>query len=331
MVTPAISVIVPVYNTQRDLLARCLNSILNQTFSSFELIIIDDGSKTQTGAFCDEYLKDERVRVYHTENHGLGPARNYGISKASGVWIAFVDSDDWCDPEYLMVFDSDNNSDADLITQGYVREEGEVELGRRRVSGERCHKDRITEFYLKNDLINFSSACCRLFKRSIIQDNGLHYPYEFSYGEDSAFFPKYLQHCSIVVGIAEEHYHYMFYSNSMANSRHGTGPLFAFIKDSTVSIKPLVDRDSYGKQIGAIHNRKSVALAMRAYVNMYVLKYDKDRKLELIKHFKDEVRPLLNGKNLPFKESVFWKMSGLPAKLQLSVLNLFWRMGIIKA
>lgn len=92
---PRLSVVVPVYNTEKYL-HRCVNSILAQTFTDFELLLIDDGSKDSSGVICDDYVaKDSRVRVFHKENGGVSSARNFGLDNAKGEWIAFVDSDDW--------------------------------------------------------------------------------------------------------------------------------------------------------------------------------------------------------------------------------------------
>ena len=92
---PLISVIVPVYNTEAYL-RKCLDSIIGQTYSNLEIILVDDGSTDQSGAICDEYsARDARIRVIHQENRGLGRARNAGIDIATGSLLAFVDSDDW--------------------------------------------------------------------------------------------------------------------------------------------------------------------------------------------------------------------------------------------
>lgn len=92
-----ISVIVPVYNVERYL-ARCIESILSQTYTDFELLLIDDGSKDKSGSICDEYaLKDSRIRVFHKPNGGVSSARNVGLDNARGQWVAFCDSDDWLD------------------------------------------------------------------------------------------------------------------------------------------------------------------------------------------------------------------------------------------
>lgn len=96
-----ISVIVPVYNVE-PYLHQCVDSILAQTYTDFELILVDDGSPDNCGAICDEYAeKDSRIRVIHQKNGGLSAARNAGIDAARGEYLAFVDSDDWVHPEML--------------------------------------------------------------------------------------------------------------------------------------------------------------------------------------------------------------------------------------
>ena len=101
----AISVIVPVYKVEKYI-HRCVDSILGQTFSDFELILVDDGSPDSCGAICDEYAaKNSRVVVIHQQNGGLSAARNAGIdwvfANSDSQWLTFVDSDDWIHPEYL--------------------------------------------------------------------------------------------------------------------------------------------------------------------------------------------------------------------------------------
>ena len=94
---PQISVIVPVYKVE-PYLDRCVKSVLNQTFSDFELILVDDGSPDECPRLCDEWAtKDNRIQVIHKENGGLSDARNVGFEASTGEWITFVDSDDWLD------------------------------------------------------------------------------------------------------------------------------------------------------------------------------------------------------------------------------------------
>lgn len=119
MNNPKVSVIVPVYNVEK-LLQRCIDSILAQTFTDFELLLIDDGSKDKSGEICDEYAaKDSRIRVFHKQNGGVSTARNIGIDKAQGEWIYFVDSDDIVLPSALGTFCSLIYSDSELVMAGF--------------------------------------------------------------------------------------------------------------------------------------------------------------------------------------------------------------------
>ena len=93
-----ISVIVPVYNVEKYL-KTCLDSIIAQTESDLEILLIDDGSSDDSGKICDEYsIKDQRIRVFHTDNRGVSAARNLGLLESKGDYIGFVDSDDWIEP-----------------------------------------------------------------------------------------------------------------------------------------------------------------------------------------------------------------------------------------
>lgn len=96
---PKISVIVPVYNVA-PYLKKCVDSIINQTFTDIEIILVDDGSTDESGTICDQYAqKDSRVKVIHKPNGGLSDARNSGLEVCSGEYIGFVDSDDWISPD----------------------------------------------------------------------------------------------------------------------------------------------------------------------------------------------------------------------------------------
>lgn len=92
---PAISVIIPVYNTE-SYLERCLKSILSQSFTDIELLLVDDGSTDRSGAICDEYaVRDNRIKVLHQENGGVSSARNLGLDQATGEYVIFADADDY--------------------------------------------------------------------------------------------------------------------------------------------------------------------------------------------------------------------------------------------
>lgn len=122
MKEPTISVIVPVYNAERYL-KRCVDSILAQTYSDFELLLIDDGSKDSSGTICDEYAsKDSRVRVYHKSNGGVSDARNFGMNNAQGKWIGFADADDWLELDmYEKMMGVAQLEGADLVMTEFTR------------------------------------------------------------------------------------------------------------------------------------------------------------------------------------------------------------------
>ena len=120
---PFFSIIVPVYNTEKYL-ERCINSIVDQTFKDWELILIDDGSTDKSGKICDKYLiLDERVYVEHKKNNGVSAARNRGLEIAKGEYITFIDSDDWIDLDFLeKVYAKIKNKDLDIIMTECVLE-----------------------------------------------------------------------------------------------------------------------------------------------------------------------------------------------------------------
>ncbi len=125
-----LSIIIPVYRTQNTL-QRCLESILCQSFTDYEIILVDDGSPDNCPYLCDEYTqKDARIKVIHKENGGLSSARNAGIDASRGRYIGFVDSDDWVAPQYLeKLLRNLKETDADIC-----------ECGAYYTSGESCDK-----------------------------------------------------------------------------------------------------------------------------------------------------------------------------------------------
>lgn len=95
---PLVSIITPVYNVERYL-SKCIESILNQTYANFELLLINDGSEDSSGYVCDTYAsKDVRIKVFHQKNAGVSFARNVGLGAVKGDWVTFVDADDWIEP-----------------------------------------------------------------------------------------------------------------------------------------------------------------------------------------------------------------------------------------
>ena len=110
-----ISIVVPVYNVEKYI-EKCVNSITNQVYNNLEIILVNDGSTDNSGKLCDSLSKlDDRIKVYHKENGGLSDARNYGVERANGKYIGFVDSDDFIDSDmYKTLYDVIKRENADV-------------------------------------------------------------------------------------------------------------------------------------------------------------------------------------------------------------------------
>ena len=171
-----ISVIVPVYNVDKYLI-RCIESILNQSESDFDLILVDDGSTDTSGAICDNYAeKDKRIHVIHKENGGLSDARNKGVDwsliNSKSEWITFIDSDDWIHPEYLnFLLSAAISSNVDISVCRY-EEKNEF--------SEYDHVNNLFDVYDTEDLyvnqrVNMVVAWGKLYKKVIFQN--LRFPY----------------------------------------------------------------------------------------------------------------------------------------------------------
>lgn len=199
---PVISVIVPVYKVE-NYLHRCIDSILSQSFTDFELLLIDDGSPDSCGRICDEYAtKDERVRVFHKPNGGVSSARNLGLDNACGEWITFIDSDDYVDNDYLnelFFCVKEYNSDFVAIIEYEV-------LG---VEKRTYLSSKDFNLLFKKYKFDYGPAPWgKLFNSTIINQQNLRFKQNVHRGEDSIFVYSYLLGIKDVVLIASDKYFY---------------------------------------------------------------------------------------------------------------------------
>ena len=185
---PLISVIVPIYKAEKYIY-NSIDSIINQPFTDFELILVDDGSPDNCGTICDEYAKnDKRIKVIHKKNGGVSSARNIGIEKSSGKWICFVDSDDYLQPGFLM---NPNEYKEDLIIQSYqvFGDENRVIRYENKTITENNLKDCIKDHV---DELIYRVPWGKLFKSNIIKDNNIRFHTDIHIGEDTLFMLEYL-------------------------------------------------------------------------------------------------------------------------------------------
>ena len=215
----AISVIVPVYRVEKYLPA-CIDSILNQTFTDFELILVDDGSPDRCPEICDEVARrDARVRVIHQANAGLSAARNAGIEIAHGEWLGFVDSDDYIAPQfYEKLYQTAQRTDADCVMCSVqnVDESGKsIDSALMRVADEVKTGQEVLQKIGRDDVTPYLTAWNKLYRRKLF--NTLRYP-AGRQNEDVFVFAELFCQVQRAVCVAEPLYFYRKRIGSIMNS-----------------------------------------------------------------------------------------------------------------
>lgn len=203
---PKISIIVPVYKVE-PYIRKCVDSILAQTLTDFELILVDDGSQDKCGEICDEYAHlDNRVIVIHKENGGQATARNAALDIAKGDYIGFVDSDDWIEPDmYELLYDmcQRNNCDIANCTSIIYFKNKTVKNGTHPLTVH--NRDQAMRVMLEGKLYD-EVVWTKLFKRNLLEK--VRFPVGVMY-EDTAFTYKVIHNSSRVCCIGAPKYHYI--------------------------------------------------------------------------------------------------------------------------
>lgn len=214
---PKVSVLVPVYNVEKTL-KRCVDSILDQTFKDFEIILIDDGSTDNSGALCDELsLIHKCISVIHKPNEGLGPTRNRGVEAAKGTYVYHCDSDDWLSPNLLeKSVNAMEHSESDFLIFGYTiyteDRDGRIKEYDR-ISVPACiiqSQEAIRRFFCEQYYNSFSvqSACNRLYRRDFLFKNNLIFP-PLRRCQDMAFSLLLFSKASKIICFKESFYNYI--------------------------------------------------------------------------------------------------------------------------
>lgn len=188
-----ISVIVPVYNAEKTI-ERCILSLVHQSYSNMEIILVNDGSRDDSLMLCQEFAeKDPRIIVIDKDNGGVSSARNMGISKASGDFLMFCDSDDWVKTDYcrdmLQYYSEDQLLMCEIEERTKNKEREEIQDTEQDVYIEEISKSKFLEYKDKG----LGSPTNKLFKRNIVIDNKLKFPENLFLGEDLAFVLSYLR------------------------------------------------------------------------------------------------------------------------------------------
>lgn len=214
---PKISIIVPVYNTEKYI-SRCIESILKQTFKDFELILINDGSKDRSAEICNFYSKkDSRVRVFHNDNRGVSYSRNYGISMSNGKYIMFCDSDDyvakdWCEELYKTILKYPNSW---ISCCAYT-----INNESKKMEGIENFTEKITYLDKSDYWISVrrgtSGACWnKIFRKDLIDKFNIKFNENHELGEDVEFTIDYLKECDSIVLVNKYLYYYIMYKKEI--------------------------------------------------------------------------------------------------------------------
>lgn len=227
MIQAKISVIVPIYNVEKYL-TRCLDSIVNQTYTNLEIILVNDGSTDSSPKICEKYLEDQRVQVLHKENDGLGMARNSGLDVTTGDYVLFVDSDDYLEHDMIEILYKEMlEYQADTCVGGFTRAFPNKLEPQPNSMAPKVFKDEevINELLVRmmgdsgNDDYIEMSACKVLFSMNIIKEHNIRFKSEREFiSEDLIFGTDYYRFANCVYLSTNVGYYYCFNEGSLTTS-----------------------------------------------------------------------------------------------------------------
>ena len=243
---PKVSIVVPVYKVEKYI-CRCVDSLLNQTYTDYEIILVDDGSPDNSGKICEEYAKkDDRIKVVHKKNGGLSSARNAGIRNSTAEYILFCDSDDYVSPDWcrIMVETMENNPSA-FIVSGILKTEDSTELLSDKEDNSLDYNIINTTYFdlYKRGVSGY--AVNKIYKRDVLINNDLFFDENCYYAEDVPFNVKYCQLCDKVIFIDRDLYYYIQYTNSIVHKYYAER-FYLFINPFWCRI-PLINEDELGE------------------------------------------------------------------------------------
>ena len=289
----AISIIVPVYNAC-DQLSFCIESILEQSFDNFELILINDGSLDNSLDLCKQYAeKDNRIIVVDKKNGGVSSARNSGLKIARGEWIAFIDADDSIEKQYLEFLHMHTGSeDATLIMQGYKLKK----------SGVICNIEFKEETFKNEDIIvaiydrhitNFGQPWAKLYNKNIINRNKIKFDENIHFAEDMLFMTEYVLHCNTIKILNGTNYIYNSNPQSLSKKYNSfDGEFLTFEKHLDLNRRIT---NKFKCTLSDKTKRNSAELLMRCIFSMYVkpIKVERRTRLSRAKCIRQEYGDLI--------------------------------------
>lgn len=217
-----ITIVVPVYNVENEL-ERCVNSLLSQTVDDIEILLIDDGSKDQSGTICDNLSeKDKRIHVYHKKNGGLSDARNYGLLRSKGEYVLFVDSDDYIDLNTCEKFiHAIEHCRADVIVGEAIKYENNQLYNMIHTNLVEGKVYTAKQYILDSIKVNefFAPSWLNIYRKDFLLENCLFFAKGF-FHEDMEILPKIFLSAKKISYMSGPFYHYVIRTNSIMTSKN---------------------------------------------------------------------------------------------------------------
>ena len=303
--TPRISVIVPVYNVE-DYLKRCVNSLINQTYSNIEVLLIDDGSTDSSGKLCDEIsITDNRIIVIHKQNGGLSSARNTGIKNSSGEYITFIDSDDWIALDtYEYSIKLMKQFSADCVQYDYIMVSNDNPIKQRK-EDVKCFKGKeILQYYMESTTRTGSYSVCRcIFASEILK--GLTFR-EGKINEDIDFKYKALSCCQKMV--VSNQYKYFYFQSGDSLSFGGLKRRDFDLYDAANELVKMTEMETYGSIsfLGRVKQART-PLSLLSRIAYCGIDDDSIDKVELVKKLQSQLQktvPTLLKSPIPLSRKI---------------------------
>ncbi len=315
---PTLSIIVPVYKVEAYL-PRCIDSILAQEYSDFELILIDDGSPDQCGAIIDEYAaRDNRIIPIHQENKGVSAARNHGLRVARGTYIGFVDSDDWINPKMYSILIQNmisNNCDIACCLFCVADEQENIVEIKSNISTQLMDKEDIMKHLFDMPPSIYGSACIKLFKNDVISAE---FSEKYTHCEDNLFVAQCIALSNKSIFINDCLYYYYERKNSAGRREIGITALGLPARRKIIEVASSVSREC-GDIAEMNYLDQCVTFASRT-IGARVTYRDLARK-EYLSYIKDNPFCLFKNRKLSIKQRVFYLIKIFEFVRRKNVLN----------
>ena len=216
-----VSIIIPVYNAESTL-CKCLDSILTQEFNSYEIILVNDGSKDSSLDICKEYAsKYDNIFVINQNNAGVSTARNAGLDVAKGNWITFIDSDDYIEDGFFNCLDT-YNEDLIILNSKNLSPSGDIGDSLFSKTDNQLHKKGSITHFISNNIYNtiFRGPCAKFYKKELIKD--IRFDINMKVGEDSHFVFRYLCNIKSIRYIGNEANYIIRLSEQKSNVKYSS-------------------------------------------------------------------------------------------------------------